>query len=206
MGYVGDEQYLSSKGKKTIENLYKQLIKKCGAKSVKISKKLPSMKLYENVPKVNIVESKKMDSLVQTNYNLIDLEGENIYKLNNVIFEAEKTILSDEIAANEEINVLCEYLKKNKNINITLLGTTAKDGNIKDRVKLSTDRAQVIAEMMYNMGIEKSRITVIGLGFENDFHINEYDENGNFVDAIAQNNRGCYFSNSESSYIKGLLK
>ena len=60
--------------------------------------------------------------------------------------------------------------------------------------------------MMYNMGIEKSRITVIGLGFENDFHINEYDENGNFVDAIAQNNRGCYFSNSESSYIKGLLK
>ena len=206
MGYVGDEQYLSSKGKKTIEKLYKQLIKKCGAKSVKISKKLPSMKLYENVPKVNIVESKKMDSLVQTNYNLIDLEGENIYKLNNVIFEAEKTILSDEIAANEEINVLCEYLKKNKNINITLLGTTAKDGNIKDRVKLSTDRAQVIAEMMYNMGIEKSRITVIGLGFENDFHINEYDENGNFVDAIAQNNRGCYFSNSESSYIKGLLK
>ncbi|WP_279155343.1 OmpA family protein [Thomasclavelia cocleata] len=206
MGCVGDEQYLSSKGKKTIENLYKQLIKKCGAKSVKISKKLPSMKLYENVPKVNIVESKKMDNLVQINHNLIDLEGENIYKLNNVIFEAEKTILSNETVANEEINVLCEYLKKKKNINITLLGTTAKDGDIKDRIKLSTDRAQVVAEMMYGMGIEKSRISIIGLGFENDFHIDEYDENGNFIDAIAQNNRGCYFSNSDSSYIKGLLK
>lgn len=206
MGYVGDEQYLSSKGKKTIENLYKLLIKKCGAKSVKISKKLPNTKLYKNVPKVNIVESKKIDSLVQINHDLIDLESENIYKLNNVTFEAEKAILLNESAAKKEINILCEYLKKKKNINITLLGTTAKDGDIKDRIKLSSDRAQVIAEMMYDMGIEKSRITIIGLGYENDFHINEYDENGNFVDAIAQNNRGCYFSNSDSSYIKGLLK
>lgn len=206
MGYVGDEQYLSSKGKKTIENLYKLLIKKCGAKSVKISKKLPNTKLYKNVPKVNIVESKKIDSLVQINHDLIDLESENIYKLNNVTFEAEKALLLNESATKKEINILCEYLKKKKNINITLLGTTAKDGDIKDRIKLSSDRAQVIAEMMYDMGIEKSRITIIGLGYENDFHINEYDENGNFVDAIAQNNRGCYFSNSDSSYIKGLLK
>lgn len=204
LGNVGGSQYLSSGGKDKLRTLWESLLKKCSAKSIYISDLPSSDKLYEDVPKVNIVESKNVESIIATNSTSIDLKSDNIYKYDNFFFIRNKAVLKDEKDTINKLSNLAINLKNEPSIKIMLIGTTAKDGTNAECISLSKERAEVIAKLLSKEGIDQSRICTLGLGFDNCFHINEYDSEGNFIEEVAWKNRACYVTNSESDIVKEL--
>jgi outer membrane protein OmpA-like peptidoglycan-associated protein len=202
LGSVGGNQYLSPTAKNKLQLLWDGILKKCSAKSVDFSD-LPSKdKLYDNVPKVNIVESKKVESILVNNDTSIDLSSDNIYKYNEFFFKKNSDILKDENDSLQKSATLTDYLTNKPNIKITLIGTTAKDGSVEGCIELSKKRAQTIANLLITKGVDRSRITIYGLGYNNCFHENEYDSKGNFIEEIAQRNRSCYVMNSNAKILK----
>jgi len=66
--------------------------------------------------------------------------------------------------ATDAINVLRTYMKKNPGVNVNLVGYADEKGPEDYNKKLSTKRAEAVAEVLVKAGIEKSRLTTEGRG------------------------------------------
>ena len=79
-----------------------------------------------------------------------------------VKFDFDKYDLKDEFK--DEINEAVEFLNKHKTLKVLVEGHTDSVGTYEYNYILSKARANKIASALQNKGIEKSRITVVGLG------------------------------------------
>lgn len=88
-------------------------------------------------------------------------EGENLV-LNSIQFDQTKSELKSGSIA--ELETVYEMMKKYPNSKIQIIGHTSIEGDRKDNINLSEDRAKACKKYLVNRGIKSSRIMAIGKG------------------------------------------
>lgn len=106
-------------------------------------------------------------------------------------FEYDKTDMID--GENQKLNLLIEYLEKNKSVNVTIIGHTDGNGEEDYNQQLSEERANKIFQYLAKKGIKKSRMTAQGKGELHPIAPNT-DEHGNDYPAGRQLNRRVEFT------------
>jgi outer membrane protein OmpA-like peptidoglycan-associated protein len=82
--------------------------------------------------------------------------------LNNINFEQSKSVLLPE--GMTELDEVFKLMKQNPDIDIELSGHTSNEGDKKDNISLSKDRALACKEYLVNKGIKSGRIKAVGYG------------------------------------------
>ena len=72
---------------------------------------------------------------------------------------------------------------------VFVCGTTATAGSVESCRAFSLKRAQTIVNLLIEIGVDSSKLAAKGLGYDNNFHIIDTDENGNLIEEAAQKNR-----------------
>ena len=114
---------------------------------------------------------------------------------------------SDEpLLSEEELTTYLEgyitHFQYYPNDKILLVGTTSSWNN--GSISLSVERAQKLKSIMMMEGIPENCINIIGLGYDQDFCL-EDSPNGTFKESIAQQNRCVSILQYESSKAKDIL-
>ena len=114
---------------------------------------------------------------------------------------------SDEpLLSEEELKTYLEVYKIHfqnyPNDKVLLVGTTASWNN--GSISLSIERAQKIKRIMMQCGIPEECIELIGLGYDQDFCIDDSPD-GNFMESIAWQNRCVSILHYESPKAKSIL-
>ncbi len=103
-----------------------------------------------------------------------NLKNDSTLRLENIYFKTgEAQLLS---ASYNELNELFEYLNKNSQINIEVLGHTDNIGNDISNKLLSENRAKAVAVYLVNKGIMPARITSKGYGESKPIANNDTEE------------------------------
>lgn len=183
-----------------IENIYTEILKNGGA-TVKIDRSVEGEtgELQEDLPHVSVVKFPGQEVA-----NLA--KGENaILEDSTLTFYPNKAILIDETSAKKIISPYAEQIKS-EDLNIVVLGLTAKVGERESSIDLSKKRAQMIATLFENEGVNPSSITTVGGGFDTSFYIPDTDKNGKLIIDAATKNRRVILLNSETESAKQIVK
>ncbi|MBT8229416.1 MAG: OmpA family protein, partial [Bacteroidia bacterium] len=104
-------------------------------------------------------------------------ETESAYKaivLNNIFFDSGSFELLPE--SDQEIQTLYEFLKKNMDISIRILGHTDNIGTAGDNLQLSQERARSVYTALVDKGISPARLSYLGHGEKIPLASNETEE------------------------------
>lgn len=91
-----------------------------------------------------------------------DVAKTNAVVLENIFFDVDKFDLKPE--SKIELNKLVDFLKKNPTIHIELRGHTDSDGDDKQNLVLSDNRAKAVMNYLVTGGIDKKRLAAKGFG------------------------------------------
>jgi outer membrane protein OmpA-like peptidoglycan-associated protein len=131
----------------------------------------------EKTPAAKKTEDKKPAENVKKEYTFKDkvvFSGEDIV-LNNIKFEQSKDILN--LNAMKELDDVYDLMKKYENTKVILTGHTSNEGNRKDNIALSKDRAEACKKYLVKKGIKSSRIKADGFGPDRPISTSNLDLN-----------------------------
>lgn len=97
----------------------------------------------------------------------------------------------DPVQAREVLAPLADYLAQSGR-SVRLEGSTATGGSEEYQDQLSRDRAQAVADVLVGLGVEESRIEVVGLGAKHPEREEDLDENGDLRPGPAAKNRAVF--------------
>ena len=113
-----------------------------------------------------------------------------------VEFIEEKAILVDENQAKEVLKPYIKLLKESAYKKFYLIGSTASDGDEAGCKELSIDRANVVKDLLTELGVPESKLEIYGLGRTKlvgnlgyTWRENDLDINGHLIKELAQRNR-----------------
>lgn len=105
-----------------------------------------------------------------------------------ISFEPDSYELSNKAAAIEFFNPYVDSINVSDDT-VFVCGTTATAGSVESCRAFSLKRAQTIVNLLIEIGVDSSKLAAKGLGYDNNFHIIDTDENGNLIEEAAQRNR-----------------
>ncbi|WP_339737145.1 OmpA family protein [uncultured Sunxiuqinia sp.] len=134
--------------------------------------------LEEQIQKSRAEDAKKVqegDDKLNTRVDELDskvdgLSNKEVDMIEQLINEGYVNIFFDfnsseiDKGATDAINVLRTYMKKNPGVNVNLVGYADEKGPEDYNKKLSTKRAEAVADVLVKAGIEKSRLNTEGRG------------------------------------------
>lgn len=147
---------------------------------------LDDIQLFEvsSIEECNCAESidNKIEKEELTNDNLVDyfdINSENKVILRNVLFDFDSTNFRK--SSLPELQILHNYLSTNPDIKILITGHTDNEGSAEYNEHLSLHRAMAIKHCLVKNGIESSRISCAGKGFDApvENNSNEYNKSVN---------------------------
>ena len=103
-----------------------------------------------------------------------DPPKEKVVILRNVFFETASTALLN-VSLNE-LNRLASMMKENKEMKVRIQGHTDDVGNEEDNMKLSIGRAEAVYDYIISKGIDRNRMSYIGLGESSPIASNDTEE------------------------------
>jgi Mg-chelatase subunit ChlD len=125
---------------------------------------------------LTLVTTIKLNDSIYTNKRLIFSPfslGEKIEL--NVLFDKEKYNIKKEYE--DEINSFVKFLKDYSNVTVEIAGHTDSNGEEKDNIKLSQNRAVEIKKYLVSKGIDSKRISTVGYGESAPKYPNDSEEN-----------------------------
>lgn len=139
---------------------------------------------FEKFTIVETVENKeikkdiplKKDSVAMKNVTFENKEleiGQHIV-LNNIYFDFNKATLRPE--SNIELSKLLNFMKDNPTVKIELSGHTDNVGSAAYNKKLSDDRSRACVDFLVENGVEKTRLTFVGYGYDLPIATNKTEE------------------------------
>ncbi len=216
---VNPQAELSNNDIINLQGFWEKYLRNAGASDVTFPKKvavnttddssaLPWVSTVEVTPTVSKTPDFKaimeqVDTMPEEEKNnTLDAALENGLKLDetSVRFEPDSFELTDKEAAINIMSPLADYLNKNVNKRIVLLGTTATCGSNESCVAFSLGRAETLKKIMVSdMNVAPTQLLTVGLGYENDFHINDLNTDGTLNTSVAPMNRSVIFVDADSN-------
>lgn len=93
-----------------------------------------------------------------------------VMTLGDVLFDTGQAELKN--SASRTVLKLVQFLQLNPKRIVRIEGYTDSTGNPEDNLKLSRDRAQSVADMLVDLGVDEKRITVMGYGDQYPVEVN----------------------------------
>ncbi|QUO21864.1 OmpA family protein [Clostridiaceae bacterium Marseille-Q4143] len=102
---------------------------------------------------------------------------------------------------------IIELVNQDSSISLGFCGTTAKAGTAEGCRKLSMEWASAVERLMCQMGLNKERVgSVMGLGYENPYYLNDQNADGSLNEKITCNNRAVIIYKMNSPITEKLKK
>jgi outer membrane protein OmpA-like peptidoglycan-associated protein len=195
----------NSRSRTLLESIWSAVLLESGAKNVDFRRDPPlSLESREDLPKVSVVELHPTippPPPPSPPMQVLD-EGAAHFLPNKAVLKTNK----------EDVLYMLEdfilYLESNPEAQILIIGTTASPGSPQNLLELSTQRAQLIQEMLLETDrISQEQIRTIGLGHLNEFTIRDTDINtGELIEEYAAQNRQIIVMLSDSETARRVLE
>lgn len=153
---------------------------------------LPAVSVVELAPEAPIAFAPEADLL----------ESPIVLTEEQVTFVGDRADYLHPDAAGEAIAPIAEYLREHPQLNILLVGTTAGDSTGTYCDQLSQDRAETVKNTLIGLGVSESRITAIGMGSGDPWHISGVGTDG----PLAAANRKVVILDAACDTAQKLLK
>lgn len=221
---VAPQDDLSNRDLTNLQDFWTKFLQKSGASDIQFKSKVAVNSTVDNsaLPRVSTIkvtpdtQLPDFEALMVQVEELPEEERDSTFddalevglKLdeNSVQFKPDSYELMDKDKAIKIMTPLADYLKDNPDKRIVLLGTTATYGNQESCVKFSLGRAETLKEILVDdMGVNESQLLTFGLGFENDFHVDDLNEDGSLNPVEASKNRSVIFADTDSSIGKSYV-
>lgn len=111
------------------------------------------------------------------------LEAPILLTEEQVTFIGDKAVYLHPEEAEETIRPVAELLAKHPEVNVLLVGTTAGDSTDAYTLQLSEDRAKTVRDTLIELGVSAERITAIGMGSDDPWHISGVGTEGPLASA-----------------------
>lgn len=156
-----------------------------------------------NYPKVSTVDLPSESPVVFTGEDASNLSENTPLSLTEkqIGFSPDKAAYLDEDKAVATLMPIAEYLKQKTSLRILLVGTTAGDEDTVFTQTLSKARAEAVKTTLTKLGVGESRITTIGLGPTDPWHVAGVGTKS----AAAAANRKVVILNAASETAKTLM-
>lgn len=186
-GGLGDviepQQALSCKNVDMLRELMKAICEEGGAQVEYISSTPVTERNTADYPSVSTVT-------VYQDYvkgSAVDLSSAVSIDSTQISFKPDSYELKDRQSAADFLRPFAEAINKTSD-RIYICGTTATVGTESASIAFSEKRAHTIYELLMELGASPDKITAIGLGYNNNFHIPDI-LNGRLDETSAQKNR-----------------
>ena len=204
----GEQDPLDSDHKHKLEALWEAILKAGGAESITFDKTPVSSQGYgKNLPPCSMVpiESANPDFSAQNEEapipSIVKWDGNS-----RIRFQGDSAEFVDKGDAEQELAPIAEYLKANPHKTIYLFGMTASIAGGDANIPLSEARAQACKHILTSKNVPPGQLMCVGLGqLPNQQRVNDLDENGMQIEALAQKNRAVIMADSESPIVELLL-
>lgn len=205
--HMGDvaapQQALSQTQKIHLQEVWKSIIER--GNGTFVSKEVMANPVNDTVdyPAVSTVELAAESPIA---FDKTLCERDDLFAKPIKLSEKQVTFLPDEAEylypdkAAETIKPIAEYLIQHDEISILLAGTTAGDQDSEITLQLSKDRAAAVRDTLIQLGVEKTRISTIGLGSTNYWHV----LGAGYTGSLASSNRSVILLDASSQTAKEL--
>lgn len=114
-------------------------------------------------------------------------------------FAPDSDRLLDEAQARTALEPVAQYMKENPERTVIIMGSTASSGDEEFCKELSKKRAEKVASILAELGADRSRMQILGLGCSDPWHAEDLDQRGNLIESAARQNRKVMIMDAESS-------
>lgn len=141
----------------------------------------------------------------------IDEYGKNasiVFTTDQIGFKSDSVEFVNKSKASESVKKIVDYMLFNKDYKLLLAASTATVPPQRRCEEFSRKRAEAVKELIIsesNNEISSNRITTIGMGYENPYHVSDISKDGTLIEEKAQQNRAVYAMNIESAEAKQLI-
>ena len=184
--YTDESSELSNERKrKAVEYLRNK-----GVPKDRIYTDLSSRDIPDNKMEYTIYDTESVKKAVEDKKKTEEITPkEYIVEINNVYFNFDKSEM--QVEKNEKIDLLCDYLKKNPDSKVEVIGYTDAVGSKSYNDKLSLKRAKTVKRYMTNQGVNESQIIINGYGEDNPVALNK--KSGKYFEPSKKFNRRVEF-------------
>lgn len=171
---------------------------------------LPAVSTVEVTNDKSVIHVTNVEDINKAVENVTDEEKNNIVndvlddgggiKINETVikFKPESAEISNKEIAMNVLKPTADSLI-NSSKRIVILGTTATVLSSKDKcVGFSLDRANAVRNLLIEMGVDENQIISRGLGFENEFHVDDLKDDGISFNEHAPENRAVFIYTTDS--------
>lgn len=200
----GEQKELTAEMEANNEYLWETLIAKAGGKVDFKSDNATSdntMNYDVGVSVIPVIE----DSLNIEKYNK---DSSVVFTIDEIAFKSDSVEFVDEEQASQAVTKIINYMIHNKDYNLLLAASTATVPPQNKCESFSKKRAEAVKSLIIsrsNNQIDSSRITTIGMGYENPYHVSDTSKNGSLIEEKAKQNRAVYAMNRDSMEAKQLI-
>lgn len=200
----GEQKELTAEMKANNEYLWASVIAKAGGavdfkSDNAVSDDTPNYEVDVSV--VPVAE----DSLNIDEYN----KGSSVvFTTDEIAFKSDSVEFVDEEQASQAVAKIVDYMLYNKDYNLLLAASTATVPPQNKCESFSKKRAEAVKSLIISRSdnqIDSSRITTIGMGYENPYHVSDTSKNGSLIEERAKQNRAVYAMNKDSMEAKQLI-
>lgn len=200
----GEQKQLTAEMKANNEYLWGTLIAKAGGKVDFKSDNATADDRTNYDVGVSVVPVTE-DSLNIEEYNK---DSSVVFTTDEIAFKSDSVEFVDEEQASQAVTKIINYMLYNKDYNLLLAASTATVPPQNKCESFSKKRAEAVKSLIIsrsNNQIDSSRITTIGMGYENPYHVSDTSKNGSLIEEKAKQNRAVYAMNKDSMEAKQLI-
>lgn len=200
----GEQKELTAEMKANNEYLWETLIAKAGGKVDFKSDNATADNTTNYEVGVSVVPVTE-DSLNIEEYNK---DSSVVFTTDEIAFKSDSVEFVDEEQASQAVTKIINYMLNNKDYNLLLAASTATVPPQNKCESFSKKRAEAVKSLIISRSdnqIDSSRITTIGLGYENPYHVSDTSKNGSLIEEKAKQNRAVYAMNRDSMEAKQLI-
>lgn len=201
----GEQKQLTAQMKANNEYLWGTLIAKAGGKVDFKSDNATADNRTNYAVGVSVVPVSE-DSLNIEEYNK---DSSVVFTTDEIAFKSDSVEFVDEEQASQAVTKIIDYMLHYKDYNLLLAASTATVPPQNKCKSFSKKRAEAVKSLIVSRSdnqIDSSRITTIGMGYENPYHVSDTSKNGSLIEEKAKQNRAVYAMNKDSIEAKQLCE
>ena len=187
------QQELSEVQKHKLEEIWRTILTEGGAKSIEFVNDITSDEPDNNLPSVSVVDVQNRSIDIETSEEPVEIIIEDpietiVLDNTSVRFIGDKAEFVDYEEASSVLAQYAQVLLGHPNNKVYVIGTTAT-GSTDFCNELSVNRANAVCQVLISYGVPESQLIPLGMGYEDPWHIDDFDDNGKQIEEYACQNR-----------------